>query len=93
MNNGIHYYSIFDKKANSFDTLIQLDSDNREAAIRWFSMIMSRDDLVKTNPILARYPDDFDLYYVGCFDQESGEFFGKREYVCNAGELTKVVVE
>lgn len=67
----IHYYSIYDRKAKSFGELLSFPSCEKEAAKRWF-----RDIVLNNDPknYIAKYPEDFDLYYIGFFDKSSGEF-------------------
>lgn len=83
----MYYYSLFDKKTNVFDSLIALETKEVAAVTRWFSTVLNSDTLVKQNAMLARYPEDFDLYYIGEFSLELGEFMEEKQFVCNAGQL------
>lgn len=67
----MYYYSIFDRKAKSFGDLLAFPSNETEAAIRWF-----RDIAMDENPknYIRKYPGDFDLFYLGKFDKQTGDF-------------------
>jgi hypothetical protein len=59
-------YSIFDKKSASFNT--PFFAINDEVARRSF------DDLIRDKrTLVAQHPEDFGLFYIGLFDQETGE--------------------
>lgn len=89
----IHYYAIYDRKAKAFGELLSFASSEKEAARRWF-----RDIVLNNDPknYLAKYPEDFDLYYIGFFDKSLGEFVSSvadpetgitsdiREFIMNA---------
>jgi hypothetical protein len=62
-------YSIYDKKANSFSTLILEINDG--IAIR------SITDFIKQNPnsAPAQHPEDFKLMRLGSWDQSEGELY------------------
>lgn len=89
----IHYYAIYDRKARAFGELLSFASGEKEAARRWFRDIVLNED---PKNYLAKYPEDFDLYYIGFFDKSQGEFVSEvtdpetgiasdvREFVMNA---------
>lgn len=96
-----HYYAIYDRKAEVFGDLMVFFSPEPAAAKRWFyDMVMDKNP----NNYLGRYPDDFDLYYLGKFDKQLGQFVvGEDEdgrcgclskaFVCNAGTFFKEISE
>lgn len=89
----LHYYAIYDRKAKAFGELLSFASGEKEAARRWFRDIVLNED---PKNYLAKYPEDFDLYYIGFFDKTQGEFISEladaesgitsdiREFVMNA---------
>lgn len=92
----MHYYSIYDRKSKTFGDLLAFPSDEKGAAVRWF-----RDMVLDENPknYIRKYPDDFDLYYLGKFDKQTGKFvseeedpigaipFSLKEFICNASSF------
>lgn len=60
-------YSVYDRVAKSFDTPFFARSDDEVK--RQFSL-----QLVQPNApqMLIRYPDDFEIVRIGCFDTDSG---------------------
>ena len=94
----MYYYSIFDRKAKTFGDLLAFPSLEIEAAIRWF-----RDIVMDENPknYLRKYPEDFDLFYLGKFDKQTGDFVSVSEedpigsaslplnkgFICNASSF------
>lgn len=72
----MYYYSIYDRKAKAFGDLLAFPSNEVNAAVRWF-----RDMVMDENPknYLRKYPDDFDFYYLGKLDKQTGEFVSKGE--------------
>lgn len=92
----MHYYSIYDRKARSFGDLLAFPSAEKDAAIRWF-----RDMVLDENPknYIRKYPEDFDLYYLGKLDKQTGDFVSEEEdpigavpvslkdFVCNASSF------
>lgn len=68
----VNIYSVYDNErkmyANPFFTD---DSGDHVSAIRVFkAQLFDRANLI------ALFPDKFDLYYLGQFDEEEGKFFG-----------------
>lgn len=72
-------YSIFDKKSTSFNT--PFFGLNDEVAMRSF------DDLIRDKrTLVGQHPEDFGLFYIGLFEQESGELTaaaGGAVHVCD----------
>lgn len=60
-------YSVFDKQAKLFS--LPFNEVNDSAAIRSFKLAISHD-----GTLLHDCPQDYDLYRVGSFDDENGEF-------------------
>jgi len=60
-------YSIFDRKALSYHMPYYAPTDN--AAVRTLS-----DAVADTNNSLGRHPNDYVLYYVGDFDDQTGVY-------------------
>ncbi len=62
MTKGI--YAIFDRKTKSVDFV--KEADNVDSFNRWFATAFLRSDTM-----FALYPDDYDIYLLGCFDSET----------------------
>jgi hypothetical protein len=62
-------------------------TQNRGTAIRGIQLQVQQD----ANSMLAKYPSDFDLFYVGNFDDESGLFIvidsGSPVFIINVSEI------
>lgn len=58
-------YSLYDRKMGEFGALVQSRSD--EAVVRALRELFESDNQV------SKYPEDFDLFYVGDIDVETGE--------------------
>lgn len=70
MNEGkliFNMYCIRDKKSDFAAPVPIMDN---EQAKRWF------DNQIKTNPFMAEYKNDFELYHVGQFCTETGTLIG-----------------
>lgn len=61
-------FSVFDKIAQAFMPPFFLP--NIGMAIRAFG-----DDVARPNSHLAKHPSDFDLYHIGCFDDNNADYF------------------
>lgn len=62
----INLYSIRDNKTNFMQPVMDL---NHKSAARNFQIQMANSG---TNSAMGYVPEDFDLYYVGTFDNETG---------------------
>lgn len=62
-------YSVYDKKAEAFGRLFQLHNDSM--AIRSFTS-----SIVSADGHMAEYPEDYSLYRVGVFNDETGTVEG-----------------
>lgn len=70
-------YTIYDKKTQSFSETI-FTAVNEAIAVRIMSLTLSRDEM------MFKYAEDFDLYCVGQFAQDSGEITSnKPEFIIN----------
>ena len=68
----MNLYAIFDKKACVFSAP---QSDiNASTAIRNFTNGVNRLDDRGEHNMLYRYPDDYELYFIGNFDENTGHF-------------------
>ncbi len=70
-------FSVFDKKAEAFMAPFTFAAQGQ--AIRAFS-----DTVNDGKSGLFLHPEDYDLYALGMFDQGSGEFSGKKEFLLGA---------
>lgn len=66
-------YSIYDKVVKHYGDLVMLEND--DVAIRWFIQMYKqvKNSDAKFSP-LADHPSDFDLYRIGSFDVNLGDF-------------------
>lgn len=67
----MNVYSIFDKKGCCFELIFHA-SDDVSAIRTCDSMVFSRDNQY------AKYPEDFDLFHIGEFDQKTGILVAKQ---------------
>lgn len=75
-------YSIRDKVRNKFDTNLMLQ-DNDQSALRSFSYIVNN-----PNGIQNFSPTDFDLFKIGSYDCDSGQFESMLpEFIVNGGSV------
>lgn len=82
----MYYYSIFDLKSRTFGDLISLPSEKDASAIRWLMMVMTQE--TKNPSLMQKYPQDFELHYVGKYDQETGEFDqSEKRFVCSVEDV------
>lgn len=63
----INLYALRDNKVGTFNPPVKIQND--AAAIRMFGDMVQRD----TDSIVGQHPEDFSLWFVGTFDDESGE--------------------
>lgn len=70
-------YSLLDKKAGSYGGIMMAPNDAM--------LVRTIIERVESRDTLARFPDDFDLYQVGEFDDSSGRVFTENgaRFVCN----------
>lgn len=71
----IKLYSVYDKEGNVFCAPFKEVNDN--AAIRGFKVACRN-----TDTLISKFPQDYDLYAVGEFNENTGEYnsFVKRIY-------------
>ncbi len=81
-------YCLFDKKVGFYNNeLILLDND--VSAERWLYCFFQSAKDATPNSAFATYPDDFDMYCVGTFDQTDciTAVYDKPRFVANVGSL------
>lgn len=78
-------YAVFDKKAEVFCQ--PYVSQNDSTAIRDFEHAATDDHMD-----IGRYPADFDLYFLGVFDDQLGTISteGMRHFLANASQFIKL---
>lgn len=70
-------YSLFDKKAGQYDPAVLLGHSDGH-------MTRQLDEAFRgSKNTVEKYPDDYDLYQVGEFDQASGTVIALGRFVCN----------
>lgn len=75
-------FSIKDIKAGTFGR--PMEGVNNVVVMRELGSVVNGD---KDKTILAKYPEDFQLYAVGEFNVDTAAFDSKLEFVCNLNEL------
>lgn len=76
-----YYFAIYDRKAKCFGDLLSFSSNERPAIVRFFRDVVLNSD----QSYFAKYAEDFDLYYIGCFDKTLGAFSSEEpEFIINA---------
>jgi len=80
-------FSIFDEKASVFSQPFY--SAHNGTALRSFSDLVN-----EPNNNVSKHPEDFKLYYLGDFDDNSGGLLSKPqpEFLCNATDFVKSIV-
>jgi len=78
----MNLYSIHDKEAKTFNTPI--GAKHHPQAVRLFRTEINRAD---PGNMLYLYPDQFDLYCLGHFDEETGEIKYNPLKLINGNEL------
>lgn len=61
-------FCIKDRAVNGFGEPMAMPSEQH--AIRWFRDIVNSD---KAQSAIARHPDDYDLYYIGEYNEDTAE--------------------
>ena len=77
----INLYSVKDCKIG-FNTLF--DAPNNACAIRMFA-----DSVNKPDTPLAQHPEDYQLFFIGTRDDETGDLESKPTFLENATAFTK----
>lgn len=75
-------YSIKDTKAGTFGNLFP--DVNKFTAMRQMTQFVNSGD---DKNIIVKNPQDFELWSIGTFNQESGELESKTEFIINLAEL------
>lgn len=73
-------YAIFDRKTKSVEFV--KEADNFDCFKRWFATAFLRADTM-----FALYPDDFDIYLIGCFDSETMHGDIEPDLLCSVSDL------
>lgn len=77
-------YSIFDRKAQSYEMPTLMLFRNDELAKRAIGSALNAGQL---GGLFGAYPEDFELYLLGEFDQNTGDFKQDKSYVCALVDL------
>lgn len=78
-------YSVYDKIACTFGPLFQANNDN--VAQRNFSNLMIQQYTQNPHTFI---PSDFELYYVGSFDNETGVMSGSDKKLISTGSVPEI---
>lgn len=73
-------YAIFDRKTKSVDFV--KEADNIDVFKRWFATVFLHSD-----GMYALYPEDYDIYLLGCFDSESMHGDLEPDLMCSVSDL------
>lgn len=77
---NVNYYSIKDLVTGHFGFLVS--SDNDKSVLRDASVLVGEKSV-----IYSKFPNDYDLYHIGVFNTETGEFTNNVYVVCNLSSL------
>lgn len=80
-------YAIFDRKAQTYEMSTLPLFRNDELAKRGFRSAFQAKAL---GGLIQDYPEDFELFALGEFDQATGVILAKVEYVCSMLDLKGV---
>lgn len=78
----INMYSYYDKKSQRYDT--PFFSFNHLFAERSFRILAD-----KEGTMMSKFTHDFELYQIGVFDNETGQFEYKKEFVIDGISIKK----
>jgi len=81
----MNVYAIFDRKAQKYGP-IQLEL-NHFTVQRALSQVVNGDP---NQSLLAKFTEDYDLYQVGSYDDQTGILTSKIEFVCNLIQIKDV---
>lgn len=72
-------YSLFDKKASRYGQVMMAHND----------ALMTRElrEQIPPGHVVAKYPQDFELYRIGAFEDETGKIMPGVEFVCNVSAI------
>lgn len=73
-------YAVFDRKTKSVDFV--KEADNIDCFKRWFATVFLRSD-----GMYALYPEDYDIYLLGCFDCETMHGDLEPDLMCSVSDL------
>lgn len=76
-------FVIYDKKMGTFQESVFI-SENVKTAIRSVELTAKNERL-----LISEYPDDFDLYMIGDYDQDTGRILQGEspQFIINVGQL------
>lgn len=78
------YYAIKDNLAEAYMTPVLFDNDN--LAIRWFTGVVNSKE---QNEVIYNNPEDFELWKLGEFDNQSGTIYPGVQKLVTAKSLKK----
>lgn len=78
----INIFSIKDTNANTYQP--PFFQRTPEAAIRLFKLEVNRAD---QHNLVYQYPEDFELHYLGTFNEETGEIKAQHQLIASAKQL------
>lgn len=78
------YYAIKDNLAEAYMTPVLFDNDN--LAIRWFTGVVNSKE---QNEIIYNNPEDFELWKLGEFDNQSGTIYPGVQKLVTAKSVKK----
>lgn len=78
------YYAIKDNLAEAFMTPVLFDNDN--LAKRWFTGVVNSKE---QNEVIYNNPEDFELWKLGDFDNQSGQIYPGIQKLVTAKSIKK----
>lgn len=78
------YYAIKDNLAEAYMTPVLFDNDN--LAIRWFTGVVNSKE---QNEVIYNNPEDFELWKLGEFDNQTGTIYPGVQKLVTAKSLKK----
>lgn len=78
------YYAIKDNLAEAYMTPVLFDNDN--LAIRWFTGVVNSKE---QNEVIYNNPEDFELWKLGEFDNQSGTIYPGVQKLVTAKSVKK----
>lgn len=81
----INMYAVYDKVAEIF--MPAFSCENHAKAIQGFSDVAN-----DPKGVVIKHPSDYELYFLGSFDQSTGETINTIQHLAVAKELLKVQI-
>lgn len=80
-------YSVFDRKAQAFTHPVLMIFEKDDLAFRAVKTAANSKQL---GELIDRYPEDFELWRLGTFDEVQGDLAIEKQCICNFADFQEV---